>query len=127
MMLGIAQLPYCWSALLVVVGSIELAQFDKTIRISEAIQPGMDEATVLARLGRPLGRWNARQWLPSVFFGPRPRQWIYGTTINLRDVVVPEYPFLNPIPIKFRFIEADETDLVIDWNRTGVVEAVRRP
>ncbi len=126
-MLILTQLPYCWSVVLVVVGSVELAQFEKTVKASAAIHVGTDDSTVRSILGEPLARWEARSPLSSLFLGPRPRQWVYGTWIDLQRIIMPEFPFLNPIPIRLRLFDADENDLVIHWNDADVVERIQQP
>jgi len=59
--------------------------------------------------------------------GPRPRQWMYGTTVNLRYIVVPELPCPNPLPINLRLAEYAADDLVIDWSPQNLVTNVKRP
>jgi hypothetical protein len=126
-MLILTQLPCCWSAVLVVVGSLEFAHYEKTIRASTTIRAGMNESTVQSILGAPLERWDARSPGANFFFGPRPRQWIYGTVVDLKRIIVPKFPYLNPIPINLRLFTTEDDDLVIDWSDANVVQAVHRP
>jgi hypothetical protein len=78
-------------------------------------------------MGVPTLRWEVRTGSAELFFGKRPAQWIYGTTIDLQRLIIPELPFPNPIPIKFRLFSAYEDDLVIEWTPDKKISNVKRP
>lgn len=119
----IVQLPYCWCAMLALIGSVESANLEAKVRASHQVQPGMSEADVLAILGQPRLRWK-RSFL---FFGPKPGTWVYGTTLEVSEIIDVDAAFPEPAPIKLRLFSPDATDLIIHWNAEKEVELVERP
>lgn len=107
-----------WIMWLCAIGVIERIHLHHLVESSGQVSIGATEAEVLAVLGEPNGRYDG------IF---SPRQWMYGTTINLRYLIVPELPVPNPLPINIRIFAYDEDDLVIDWSRDNKVSAIKRP
>jgi len=117
----------CWVWILVVIGTGEQVHLQKLVDQSAGIAVGAAESDVLRVLGEPKFRWEARRGWERLIFGERPAQWIYGTTIDLDSIFVPELPFLNPIPINIRLFSSEENDLIISWTADKVVKKVTRP
>ena len=110
---------------LITIGTVERVHLHHVVEVSRQISVGATEADVLAILGEPNGRYAEGRGLFGI--GSRPRRWMYGTTINLRYLIVPEVPFPSPIPINIRWFGYDEDDLVIDWSRDDKVAKITRP
>lgn len=104
-----------WTVVLVFIGIGEKVHLQKIVDQSASLVVGATQEDVLRTLGEPKIKWDARRGVARFIFGERPSQWIYGTTIDLRAIIVPDLPFPNPIPIKIRLFAADEDDVVIDW------------
>ena len=117
----------CWTLMLVIIGIGEKVQLQKVVEQSAPLVVGATEQDALLMLGEPKMKWDSRRGVARFIFGERPAQWIYGTTIDLQLIIIPELPFPNPIPIKIRLFFADEDDLVIDWTPDNKVSAVKRP
>ena len=127
-MTALIKLAYCWSTLLALWGAHERQNLVRLVDASQNIAVGATPDNVTLLLGAPKMEWEKWGALPSLLFGHRPKQWIYGTTIDLKWIIVPEAGIPNPIPIKLRlFFIADEDDLVIDWDSDNKVSAVHRP
>jgi len=116
-----------WTLVLVFVGIGERVHLHKVIAQSESIVVGATRQSVLHAIGEPQFKWNARRGVARLIFGRRPALWIYGTTTNLKALIIPDLPFPNPIPIKIRLFSADQDDLVIDWTSENLVAAINRP
>lgn len=112
-----------WVLWLITIGTAERVHLHHVVEASRQVDIGATEEEVLAILGEPKARYAERSgW----FFG-RPRQWMYGTTINLHHVIVPGIPVPILIPINIRWFGYDTDDLVIDWTRDGKVAKIVRP
>jgi hypothetical protein len=115
-------LPYVLATLFAVGGGVELAQLDKQIRASSELQQGDVEARVLELLGEP--KMRCPHGLS--FFGVGPPQWIYGTNIDVTQIIDSESVFPNPLPVKIRIFSPDQGDLVINWDDQGRVASIQR-
>ena len=115
----------CWALLLAVVGLGEKVHLQSVVERSVALKRDMTGEEVLAILGEPSEKWKARSGF--LFFGGGPPQWIYGTTIDLGMIVIPEWPVPNPLPIKLRLFSSDPGDLVLDWTEDGKLMGVKQP
>jgi hypothetical protein len=117
----------CWIFALVLIGMGEQVQLQRLVERSAGIAIGATEGDVERAIGEPGLKGEARRGLARFIFGERRVQWIYGTSINLGAIFIPELPFLNPIPLRLRLFSADEDDLVIEWTPTKQVAKVSRP
>jgi hypothetical protein len=117
----------CWALILLTIGTGEEVRLKQLVEQSAPLVAGSTEGDVLALLGEPDLSWEARRGVARFFLGERPAQWIYGTTIDLKYLIIPELPFPNPISLKLRLFDPDEHDLVIEWAEEKAVSAVRRP
>lgn len=113
----------CWIFALVLIGMGEQVQLQRLVDRSAGIAIGASEGDVERAIGEPIATWEARRGF--IFGGPA--QWAYGTSIDLGSILVPELPFLNPIPLRWRLFSACEDDLVIEWTPTKQVAKVSRP
>lgn len=120
-------IPRYWALLLAFCGACEQQRLERLVEASKKVVVGASEADVLSILGQPIDRFGKRSDLASAFFGNVPRKWAYGSTVDLHQFFIPDFPFPNPIPIKLRLWWPDEGDLVIDWDDTGTVAKVTRP
>jgi hypothetical protein len=116
-----------WTLMLVFIGIGDRVHLQKIVDHSAPLVVGATEAAALRVVGEPNIKWDARRGVASFIFGERPAQWIYGTTIDLLAIIVPEFPFLNPLPVKTRLFAANEGDLVIDWTPEKKISAAKRP
>lgn len=110
---------------LITIGTVERVDLHRTVELSRQISAGATEKEVLAILGEPDARYP--EFRGFFWIGSRPRQWMYGTTINLRHIILPGSPTPSPIPINIRWFSYDEDDLIIDWSRDGPVLRITRP
>src|SRR5687768_400459 len=116
-----------WFVFLAMTATLERAHLHRIVVASENVAIGMTEMQVAKLLGQPTDTYPARAGLALLLMGSRPRQWCYGTTINLKYAVVPGCPFANPLPINLRISEYDQDDLVIDWSPDNRVTRLVRP
>jgi hypothetical protein len=119
-----------WFMWLLTAGTIDEARQHRTVEMSKAVSIGMTVEQVREILGDPAAEYEERRLLARLLLGDRPKQWMYGTELNLEYLFVRDLPFLNPFPINVRIAEYAEKDLVIDWSKgdtVDAVDAVRRP
>jgi len=116
-----------WMLYLVVVGTGEKVQLQRLIDRSADIVAGSTEQDVRRLVGNPIRRYDARGGMARFLLGERPAEWAYGTTINLRVVVLPGLPILNPLPINLRLFGRGQEDLAVHWTPQKKVLAVIRP
>ena len=116
-----------WLLLLSLTGCLERIHLHHLVDASSQIEIGATEFDVVAILGAPTEQYEQRGGWAQLLMGARPRQWMYGTTINLRHCIVPHLPFPNPLPINVRIFEYDKNDLIIDWSAAGTVTRLERP
>lgn len=109
------------------VGAIELTHLESQIERSAGLVVGDSQMRVFATLGQPDFRWKHRKTLHAWMYGNRPRQWIYGTTIDIRSIVASGELIPNPIPIKLRLFSPDDGDLVVSFDRDGKIASIQRP
>ena len=108
-------------------GAYERQNLVRQVDASRKLAIGASPEEVISALGSPNLFWDKRAELPSFLFGHRPRQWIYGTTVDLDWVTRPDAPIPNPIPFKFRLLVSDDEDLVVDWGDDNKVSGIHRP
>lgn len=116
-----------WFTALLIAEPMEEAHQHRLIEASSAVRVGMTPDQVTAVLGEPEAEYGERTGLAWLLMGPRPKQWVYGTTLNLDYLIVPGLPFPNPWPVNVRVAEYARKDLVINWSDEDTVTAVRRP
>src|SRR5688572_7750117 len=116
-----------WCLLLAIVGSLERIHLQTIVDASHSIAVGASQEDVVAAIGEPDEKWDARSPGYSLLFGFRPRQWIYGRAINPGVIIVRGLLMPNPFAISLRLFDADKSDLVINWNASGQVTKVHRP
>ncbi len=116
-----------WTLLLIIFGVGEKVHLQKVVDQSAPLAFGATEEDVLRAIGEPSIKWEARRGLARVIFGARPAQWIYGTTIDLQTIMIPDLPFPNPLPVKLRILKPYDDDFVIDWTDQKTVAGIKRP
>ena len=116
-----------WLLFLAVAGPIEEAHQQRLIEASRAVCVGMTPVDVRDILGEPDGEYGPRGLVARLLMGPRPKQWMYGSRLNLNYLIVPGLPFPNPLPINIRIAGYAAEDLIIDWSLDDTVTAIRRP
>jgi hypothetical protein len=89
----------------------------------------MSPSDVHSVLGEPseIYEYPERRGLTSFLLGQRPTQWMYGTTLNMDYLIVPDLPCPNPLPLNMRILSYASEDLVIYWTPERTVAHVRRP
>lgn len=117
----------CWVLALVLMGVGEQVHLQRLVDRSARIAIGANERDVERAIGEPIAKWEARRGWARFIFGARGAQWVYGTSIDLGSIFVPELPFPNPVPLRLRLFSADDDDLVIEWTSTKQVAKVSRP
>ena len=80
---------------------------------------------MLALLGPPHNDWEHSHGIFSSGMGPR--RWIYGTDIELKEVINLDGMFPNLLPFKLRIFGPYEDDLIIVWDEHGRVINVLSP
>jgi hypothetical protein len=117
-----------WLSLMVLVGNIERQQLARTLVAASALKVGQSESDVASRLGRPLEEYDAYAGWSFFAIGKHPRQWCYGTNIDLGHVfVVSPIPFVHPLPIHVRWFGYCEEDLVLEFDDAGRMTRVVLP
>jgi hypothetical protein len=116
-----------WLAMLATVGALEQARLNQLIEASARLEPGDDEAKVLSALGPPLERWPKRDAVNAFLFGDRPRQWVYGTVLDIEEIFAYQSAIPILFPLKLRLFSPDEDDLVINWSDDGQIASVVHP
>lgn len=117
-----------WFAFVFVAEPIEHASHHRLVAVSAAINDGMTPAEVREMLGEPRAEYAKRGIIVTWWRGgPRPKQWMYGTNLNLDYLVAPRIPWLNPLPMNLRVSEYADEDLVIDWTVEDRVSSIKRP
>jgi hypothetical protein len=79
--------------MLVFIGIGEMVHLQKIVDHSAPLVVGATEADALRVVGEPNIKWDARLAVASFTFGERPAQWIYGTTIDIEAIIIPDLPF----------------------------------
>ncbi len=126
-MMPLAGLKPIWFVTLIVVGSAEDSRQYQVAEKARAVHFGMSPDQVLEILGRPDDSFKARDFWQFVFLGFDSEQWYWGSTVDLRAIVIPSWPGLNPMPFNLRLFSYDDYDLVICWGFDDRVTEVRRP
>ncbi|MEO8496349.1 MAG: hypothetical protein ABI614_14875 [Planctomycetota bacterium] len=114
-----------WALIVATIGLGERIHLQQLVDKSSHIEVGASPEAVLITLGEPTARWAP--WRGVLGLANRPARWVYGTTIALDSIVVPDVPFPNPIPIHLRLFGAADDDLVIEWTPNHEVAKVVRP
>jgi hypothetical protein len=118
-------LPYVLATLFAVGGGVELVQLEKQVAASNQLKPGDSEAQVLKSLGEP--KMRCPHGLSLFTSSSDPPQWIYGTNIDVANIINTNSTLPNLLPVKLRLFSPDEGDLVINWDDQGQITSVRRP
>ncbi len=114
-----------WLGFVVLVGNLERQHLARIVDAAETVKIGESETELATRLGPPIADYKAG-W--SFFLGEHPRQWFYGTTLDLDMVFVAgPYVGVSPIPIHIRLFGYSKDDLVIDLDSHGRVTKVEMP
>lgn len=116
-----------WFFALLIAEPIEEAHQYRLIERSRSVQIGMTPDETRAVLGEPDAEYERRGLLTRLLLGPRPKQWVYGTTLNLDYLIAPGLPFPDPFPLNLRIFDFAAEDLVIDWSSEDMVSSLRRP
>jgi hypothetical protein len=116
-----------WLAMLAVVGGLEQARLNQLIDASARLDPGDEESKVLSVLGPPMERWPKRDAVNAFLFGDRPRQWVYGTILDIEEIFAYQSAIPILFPLKLRLFSPDEDDLLINWSDDGSVASIERP
>lgn len=116
-------IPYVLATLIALGGSIQRIQFDEKVRVSHQLKPGDSEARVLEVLGNPRERRRGGFFS----FGTGQLRWIYGTDIDLGEIINPNLPFPNLVPIRLRIFGPCDDDLVVNWDDHGEVASIDHP
>ena len=116
--------PYVLATVVALGGSVQQVRLEEQVRASRQIKAGDSEARVMEVLGHPHTRWEHGSGLFN--FGTGPRQWAYGTNIDLGEIINAGAIFPNLVPFKLRLFGPDKGDLVVTWNKQGAVASVER-
>ncbi|KAA1256835.1 hypothetical protein LF1_58850 [Rubripirellula obstinata] len=117
-----------WFAFVFITEPIEHAAHHRLVKNSNAVHAGMTPLEVTTILGDPAAKYAKRGVIATWWLeGPRPKQWMYGTGFNLDYVVIPNFPWLNPLPLNLRIFDYADDDLVVDWTDDDLVTSVKRP
>jgi hypothetical protein len=110
------------------VGTLERAHMARIADSAKAIRIGDTEEVVFRTLGKPLSTCERNDGWSIFGIASHPRQWLYGTRINLKKMIVSDlYVMGIPLPINFRLVSYDEDDLVIDWDSKDRVSKMTIP
>ena len=109
------------------IGALERAHIARVAEAANGIQVGATEDDVLRTLGKPLDAYE--RYEGSIFgIGAHPPQWLYGTTINIKKLIISDiYVTEIPLPINIRLFSYDDDDLVVDWDSNGRVSSIAIP
>jgi hypothetical protein len=113
-----------WAAGMALIGVMELKCFESQIENAAEIAVGDSSEEVHEAIGEPHHDWDKFEHR---FWNDRPHRWVYGTTISLRSIVLPELPFPNPVPINIRIFGAAAGDLVVAFDDDMEVISIRQP
>ena len=121
-------IPAFWIALLVFTGNLERQHLARTVEAAEELEIGCSTSDLSSLLGRPLADYAAYDGWSFLAIGERPRQWCYGTRIDLDNLFIAE-PFVavNPLPVNIRWFGYSDDDLVIDLDQNGRLAKVKMP
>jgi hypothetical protein len=76
----------CWTLILVINGTGEEVHLKKLVDQSAPLAVGATGGDVLAVLGEPRMKSDARRGVARFIFGERPAQSIYGAAIDLQAI-----------------------------------------
>jgi hypothetical protein len=117
-----------WLLLIGSIGTLERAHLARVAEAAKGIQVGATEDDVLRSLGNPLSTYERYEGWSILAIGAHPPQWLYGTTINLKHMIVADtYVMASPLPINIRWFSYDDEDLVVDWDSKGRVSNITIP
>ena len=117
-----------WLSLIIVVGNLERQHLARTVLRASTLQSGQTEDDLYLQLGRPLEVYSARKGWSFLAIGKRPRQWCYGTRIDLDHMFISDpVVSINPLPVKIRWFGYCDDDLVVDFDETGRVTRIDNP
>lgn len=117
-----------WFAFVFIAEPIEHASHHRLVEKSAEVHAGMQPSQVTSILGTPNAKYAKRSVFASWWLdGPRPKQWMYGTSFNLDYVLIPHCPWINPLPTNIRIFDYADEDLIIDWTDDDRVVFVHRP
>ena len=119
---------FYWLFFVGTIGSLERAHLARTAADASKIPIGASEADVLGMIGKPLCSYERYEGWTILGFGAHPPQWLYGTTINLKLMFIPELNMVaSPLPINIRLFSYDDEDLVIEWSTKNRVSKITIP
>jgi hypothetical protein len=117
-----------WYFLVGVTGTLEHANMVDIAKAATQINVGANEDDVLRLLGKPYYEYELNQGWSILGIGAHPRQWLYGTTINLMKLLVSDdYLMISPLPINIRLISYEQDDLRMEWDSKGKVAKITVP
>ncbi len=117
-----------WLIFIGAAGTLERQHLARTAKASANVKVGNSEKEVLELLGPPNERYE--QYSDGTFFGflSHPKEWCYGTTINLKKLVVSDiYVMGIPIPMNIRLFDFDTDDLIVEWDANDRVSKLTVP
>ena len=124
----VSSITVSWLLIVVIVGNIERQHLARTVVAAMDLKLGQAETEISALLGNPLAEYSAYDGWSFLAIGKHPRQWCYGTIINLDNIFVTEsIVTVNPLPFNIRWFGYCDSNLVIDWNANDRVERIEVP
>jgi hypothetical protein len=119
---------FYWLFFIGTIGSLERAHLARTAADASKIAIGSSEDEVIGMIGEPLCTYAQFDGWTILGFGAHPPQWLYGTTINLKRMFIPEVNMMpSPLPINIRLFSYDDGDLVVEWNAKKRVSKITIP
>lgn len=92
-----------WLLLFGSIGAMERAHMARLAEAANKIQVGDTEHDVAGTLGKPLATYDRYDGWPILGIGDHPPQWIYGTTVNVKRLIIADvFVMANPLPINIR-------------------------
>lgn len=117
-----------WLLFIAGIGTFERAHMARVAEAANGIQVGDTEDDVLRTLGKPMSKYERSEGWSILGLGAHPPQWLYGTTVNIRRMMISDtYVMASPLPINIRWFAYDEDDLVVDWDSKGRVSNIKIP
>jgi hypothetical protein len=117
-----------WLLSIVFIGNVERQHLARTVDVAAKMELGLPATEFSSRLGMPLAQYSAYGGWSFLVIGKRPRQWCYGTRINLGALWVTDHVVMvNVLPFHIRWLGYADDDLVIDLNDDDHVTNVKMP
>jgi len=117
-----------WLIFICTAGTLERQHLARTVKAAANVKVGNSEMEVMVLLGLPNER--NEQFSDETFFGffSHPKEWCYGTTINLKKLFVSDiYVMGFPVPVNIRLFDFDDDDLIVEWDADDRVSKLTVP